>query len=922
MKEKLPPDTDIKSQMAAGSVLICRQVRADSAEVVGSKAARLAALQETVGCLPPWYVVTAPAFEKVLRDNGLLELLGDVMRYEISDAAWHQAARELNRRIMGISFSADLRQALVAAHDQLFSPNAWVAVRSSATPPMKSGLCKTFVFIRRRAEIDEHILKVWASAFSPEAVAWRRRHHLPAARPHLAVLVQEMVDATTSGVVYTAHPESGDPRQLVIRSLLGNGKALGDPAFGTDEFRVDKEDMEIYSTVGVKNKRLILEPENGGLREVPVGQALQTSSSLRVDDVVDLARLGILVENHFGRPQTVNFALDAQEQLAVLEVVDMGDVREYGPAAGNPCQWDTAELFIDRVGRLTPLQFSVCRRLNELAGQAFALALGVSAEELNRQRRSVADMRGRVHGHLYANLDACRSYLESCATADADRESVAAFLGLSRLPAMELLLASSPSAGTLDLWTTVRTPPQLAGIIHQADDFQGRVRERLASWRELPLRLLPPSRLISLLYQVEDEILGAWAPAWCNDYHAFCGAQQVAAMGQEAGLRAMDISHWHVLLDDEFGAGIRAALDLMDLADIIRRSHDLLQILMQTAAHEWFDIQAALPRGQTGYVATRAWMKRHGHLPTSGYGPDGVAWLRHPAALARLLRAYVVRMDEAELDPVALLQARRARRSRAEEAFAQSLSGAWLTRPRAVLQRTYVDRTREALRCAQAGRMLLCEVWGWQRDLLEALGYCLAREALLASPGSVTYLTLEEVKALFNGSATTTDLEGLIDLRRREGSSGEHSPPPAERAFYTYGIVHHRNRFAQAQEAAPADSLRGIGCECGSVTGRVRWMSSPLDALPERGEIIAAESLDAGWVPLLPLAAGVLVQRGHDYSFPAIMARELGVPMIMGIRQLTRQRIHGWQVDMNGTNGMVHLRREPIDADRHPGKGG
>ena len=172
------------------------------------------------------------------------------------------------------------------------------------------------------------------------------------------------------------------------------------------------------------------------------------------------------------------------------------------------------------------------------------------------------------------------------------------------------------------------------------------------------------------------------------------------------------------------------------------------------------------------------------------------------------------------------------------------------------------------------------------------------------------------------GTAVTTHLRGLVAVRREEFEAyrSDTEDQPDDR-FETFGMAYHRNRFrgrAVVAEAPEDGVLRGIGCCPGVVTGTVKYLRSPTEDAGLHGEILIAERTDPGWVPLYPSISGLLVERGSILSHSAIVAREMGVPTIVGIPGLTAALETGQQVTMDGTAGTVRLRETDVKTESTP----
>jgi len=204
------------------------------------------------------------------------------------------------------------------------------------------------------------------------------------------------------------------------------------------------------------------------------------------------------------------------------------------------------------------------------------------------------------------------------------------------------------------------------------------------------------------------------------------------------------------------------------------------------------------------------------------------------------------------------------------------------------------------------------------RRVFVELGKRLYAENLLTHPRDIFYLEVDEVLGIVEGTTVTTNLKGLVKLRREEFERFEQIEPPADR-FETLGIVHQGNGFGAPEEAAhlTEGDLKGIGCCPGVVRGPVRVISDPRNALLSAGEILVAERTDPGWIMLFPAAVGILVERGSMLSHSAIVAREMGIPAIVSVPGITRSLMDGEWVEFDGSSGVIRR----IESETEPAHG-
>ena len=197
------------------------------------------------------------------------------------------------------------------------------------------------------------------------------------------------------------------------------------------------------------------------------------------------------------------------------------------------------------------------------------------------------------------------------------------------------------------------------------------------------------------------------------------------------------------------------------------------------------------------------------------------------------------------------------------------------------------------------------------REIFLELGKNFEAEKIIDNRRDIFYLTKEEIFNYVKGTSVDTDLKTIIINRKKEFNSFENNSPPDR--FSTYGIVYKGNDFSpKITQENPKDGekikeLKGIGACAGVVKARVKIVHNIEESAGLEGCILVAERTDPGWVPLFPISKGILVERGSILSHSAIVAREMGIPAIVGINNLLSSLKDGDEVEMNGATGIIKI---------------
>jgi pyruvate,water dikinase len=243
------------------------------------------------------------------------------------------------------------------------------------------------------------------------------------------------------------------------------------------------------------------------------------------------------------------------------------------------------------------------------------------------------------------------------------------------------------------------------------------------------------------------------------------------------------------------------------------------------------------------------------------------------------------------------------RRADAERAVQEALA----RRPTRRLAFDWVLRqARARIRDRENLRFERTRLFGRVRRIFLEFGRRFVGLGLLDDPRDVFHLEVEEILGLVEGTATSTDLKGLVAVRKAEYERRQRSEPPPDR-FETCGAAAIGIARGSGATTSPTDgeTRTGLGCCAGTVRGPVRVVADPRTAGLQPGEILVAERTDPGWVILFPTAAGLLVERGSLLSHSAILARELGIPAVVSVAGLTRWLKDGDWVELDGAGGVV-----------------
>lgn len=725
------------------------------------------------------------------------------------------------------------------------------AVRSSAAGEDSAGISfagihESFLNVPREG-IAEAIEKVRASARSERAIAYRKEHGLPIDDAPMPVIVQQMIDARVSGVVFTANPTTQDTGELVISALFGLGEGLVSHGFDADTFIVRKDDLSIRAAIVEKREAI------GARIDDP------NAPSLSDGEVRELARVSIEIEKAFGKPQDIEFALDANG-LWILQT------RPITTIEGNRLLWDNSNIVESFSGVTSPMTFSVIRRAYAIVYRLFAQVMGIPDSVVAENKYVFENTLGLFRGQVFYNLLNWYAMVRLFPGYEQNKQFMESMMGVRESVATGTRRANRLAMIPL-AWRMFRN---FASIDRLTKEFEANFKKHYDRWSRIDFDALKPHELMQLYYEFEDRVLWSWRAPIINDFFVmiFYGT-----------LKKLTPLHNDLLSGEGGIESTEPAKMLLRIADLARPNAEL---------------RDAVERGDLAAAKRHADFAREFDRYLDLYGFRGMNELKleepplrdRQDVVLSFIRNYLVH----EVKPQPDLRAEAERRA-----------------PRNPLFRFVLKRARVGVRNRENMRFARTRIFGLVREVVRAMGRRLAQEGILDDANDVFYLGLEELWDYVKGTALTTDLRGLAALRKKEFDEYRASPDIDER-FETFGMAYHRNRFRSQPAPSSDGALKGIPCSPGVVTGPIKVLRSPNDDLRLHGEILVAERTDPGWVPLYPSISGLLIERGSILSHSAIVAREMGIPTIVGVRGLTQLVKTGDVVTMDGSTGIVELR--------------
>ncbi|PCC74913.1 pyruvate, water dikinase [Nannocystis exedens] len=868
---------------------------------VGGKGQNLGALTRAGFPVPPGFCVTTAAYRRFVAGCPTFSAWLD--RLDALDPDDVAGARELGAAVRDALLAVPLPEEVVGeittAHESLGREHAY-AVRSSATAEDLPGASfagqqDTYLNIRGGDELLAAVRRCFASLFTDRAILYRARNGFGHRQVALAVVVQRMVVPDASGILFTADPVTGHRGTLTIDAGYGLGEALVGGLVTADLYRVDRRTGALKE-LRVGDKQVAIRPVPGGgtvTEDVP-----EDRRRARVLDdaaVAALADLGARVEAHYGGvPQDLEWCLEGHRWWLVQArpITSLYPLPAPGPDDGAVHLYLSFGHAQNMTDPITPMGRDLWRavfpigktRMDELpcgattmvdAGSRLFLDI-TPVLRLGPTRRLMF----RIFRAVYPDVGARLATL-------VDRPEIQA--------------AARPRPAALGLFARMmwRVPLDIAWVLlgarleDQPAWADRMVAARVAGFRraveaEPPgvARLRAARQALTGLFQVLPEI----APRLVSGLLSLGRLRRRFADSPYAA----DVE----ALQRGLVGNVTTEMDLRvgDLADLARPFPELRAALEHVRPGELHRLRE-LPGGPVFLDALAAFLDRFGMRGQAEIDIGRPRWADDPGLLLASIRGIAAHGDAPgqHRRHFATLQAE-------AEAAAQRLVAA-APAPVRWLVRRQVQCVRHCLGLREHPKYLFVQCFEIVRSTVLAAADALVRAGRIAAAGDVWFLTYDELLELA-ADANAFDPRPRIVARRADHEHSRHLNPPL--VVTSEGEVPAR----PVPKDLPEGAIAGLGASAGVVEGIARVVLDPAAEVLRAGEILVAPYTDPGWTPLFVHAAGLVCDVGGMMTHGSVIAREYGIPAVVGVGDGTRRLKSGQRLRVDGGRGIVEVLAE------------
>ncbi|WP_308636504.1 phosphoenolpyruvate synthase [Paenibacillus silvisoli] len=849
--------------------------------LVGGKGLNLGELSHIQGIhVPEGFCVTTVGYQRALEQNESYQaLLNRLSRLEVEDRDQiGEISGEIRQLIVEAEIPSDVAHEVTRYLTQYGDGHAY-AVRSSATAedlPHASfaGQQDTYLNIIGQDAILRHISKCWASLFTDRAVIYRMRNGFEHSQVYISVIVQRMVFPQASGILFTADPITSNRKLLTIDAGYGLGEALVSGLVSADSYTV-KGGQIVDKRIATK-KLAIYGRKEGGTETHQLSPDLQVTQTLADEQIVQLARIGRQIEAYFGRPQDIEWCL-ADDTFYIVQSrpittlypipeADDEENRVYLSVAHQQMMTDPIKpLGLSFYLLITPA------RMRRAGGRLFVDVTPMLASPASRDGflNAMGKSDQLIKDALVTVLERDDFIQSLPSTESAPNRRGGPPLGgqppIDNDPAIvsELIRSSQASIEALKQNIRTKSGPELFDFI--LEDIQ-----------ELKRILFNPQSTAAFMSAMN-------ASAWINEH-----MKQWLGETSAADTISQSVPN---NVTSEMG------LALLDVADVIRPYPAIIRYLQQVKDDRFMEELARFDGGEEARDSIKSYLDKYGMRCAGEIDITRTRWSEQPSALIPLILGNIKHFEPHESKRK--FEQGRQEALQKEQELLERLRQLPDGEHKAGETKRNIDFVRNFIGYREYPKYGYISRYFVYKQAMLKEAERLVQANVLREKEDMYYLTFEEL----HGVARTGKLDDeIISHRKSEYKRYEKLSPP--RVITSDGeiITARYNR-----ENVPDGAIAGLPVSSGTIEGRARVILNMEKANLEEGDILVTAFTDPSWTPLFVSIKGLVTEVGGLMTHGAVIAREYGLPAVVGVDNATKLIKDGQRIRVNGTDGYIEL---------------
>ncbi|GIN39277.1 phosphoenolpyruvate synthase [Heyndrickxia oleronia] len=867
-------------------VLDFQEIKKTQLSLVGGKGLNLGELSKIQGIqVPEGFCITTVGFQKAIEQNDAYHaLLGQLKMLQVEDRDQiGEISRKIRQILLEVEIPSDVVKAVTHYLSQFGEEHAY-AVRSSATAedlPHASfaGQQDTYLNIIGKEAIMQHISKCWASLFTDRAVIYRMQNGFDHSQVYLSVIVQKMVFPQASGILFTADPITSNRKLLSIDASFGLGEALVSGIVTADCYKVREEEI-VDKRIATK-KLAIYAREEGGTKTEQIAPDQQKFQTLTNEQILQLAHIGRQIEAYFGCPQDIEWCLVDD----TFYIVQSRPITTLYPIPEANDKENHVYISVGHQQMMTdpmkPLGLSFWllttpAPMRKAGGRLFVDVTQNLASPVSREI-----LLNGMEKHDQLLKDALMTILE--------RKD---FITPSSNDKKEQSRPSISNKGNsmVDFQTLIENNPTIVSdLIKSSETSIEMLRQniQMKSGTDLFDFILEDiQELKRILFNPQSSIVfrtAMDASSWINEkMNKWLGEKNAAdTLSQSVPNN----------ITSEMG------LALMDVADVIRPYPKIIEYLQHVKDDHFLDELVEFDGGQETRDAINAYLSKYGMRCAGEIDITRTRWSEKPTTLIPLILSNIKNFEPNESKRK--FEQGRQEALQKEQELVDRLKRLPDGKQKAKETKQMISIIRNFIGYREYPKYGMINRYFVYKQALLKEAEKLVQAGIIHEKEDIYYLTFEELTEIVR--TNKLDYE-IINKRKDEYKLYEKLTPP--RVITSDGEI---ITGKYKRDNLPAEAIVGLPVSSGVIEGRARVILNMEDANIEDGDRLVTAFTDPSWTPLFVSIKGLVTEVGGLMTHGAVIAREYGLPAVVGVENATKLIKDGQKIRVHGTEGYIEI---------------
>ncbi len=867
-------------------VLDFQEIEKTQLSLVGGKGLNLGELSKIQGIqVPEGFCITTVGFQKAIEQNDAYHaLLNQLKRLQVEDRA---QISEISRKIRQILLEVEIPSGVVKAvthYLSQFGEEHAYAVRSSATAedlPHASfaGQQDTYLNIIGKEAIMQHISKCWASLFTDRAVIYRMQNGFDHSQVYLSVIVQKMVFPQASGILFTADPITSNRKLLSIDASFGLGEALVSGMVTADCYKVREEEI-VDKRIATK-KLAMYAREEGGTKTEQIAPDQQKFQTLTNEQILQLAHIGRQIESYFGCPQDIEWCLVDD----TFYIVQSRPITTLYPIPEANDEENHVYISVGHQQMMTdpmkPLGLSFWllttpAPMRKAGGRLFVDVTQNLASPVSREI-----LLNGMEKHDQLLKDALMTIIER-------KDFIKPFSNDKKEQSRPSI--SNKGKSMVDFQTLIENNPTIVSdLIKSSETSIEMLRQNIQMKSESDLFdfiLEDIQELKRILFNPQSSIVfrtAMDASSWINEkMNKWLGEKNVAdTLSQSVPNN----------ITSEMG------LALLDVADVIRPYPKVIEYLRNVKDDHFLDELVEFDGGQETRDAINAYLNKYGMRCAGEIDITRTRWSEKPTTLIPLILSNIKNFEPNESKRK--FEQGRQEALQKEQELLDRLKRLPDGKQKAKETKRMISIIRNFIGYREYPKYGMINRYFVYKQALLKEAEKLVQAGIIHEKEDIYYLTFEELTEVVR--TNKLDYE-IINKRKDEYKLYEKLTPP--RVITSDGEI---ITGKYKRDNLPAEAIVGLPVSSGVIEGRARVILNMEDANIEDGDILVTAFTDPSWTPLFVSIKGLVTEVGGLMTHGAVIAREYGLPAVVGVENATKLIKDGQKIRVHGTEGYIEI---------------